>query len=791
MLRRFLVFLSVFIFMAFCLHSEDLIAQGKGSTRDEALNMAWSDMASKAGVSVEGSSDIFIHGRNNGEYENTATVDNAISINYEFTLYGANIETNINRAGEYVVKVTVPENMASAYLQECNQLYPVINKIYKSIYGSFLASLNLKLTELSDLQVLLNLVKSYNAYAKFSIMLNPSLASEIKILPITEGQINADIQTKLTGERNSLAYQSEIQRVLQEAGQLSEEEEKAFADMNRELAENAQLQSKMEKERYEALKVQLQGGLDSTLAMLENAEEIGMAESEFSLTDLIIQVEARRNVFSIMLNEMDEELTSVYDAMEEESKEYYDRRMAEDYPDNDKNFFGFVKSSEKKKREEGVKYSIKETIQPKYIEQAKNIYQIYATHLVEFSEEVREDITAINKDTFTLTTNDSEVAVAITSYNDDTNCFSGYVDVTIGNDTIRLTLEIPYTVWTGNPVPSYKNLDAYQLFRANISDWLDILRSNSSLIYLSIKFNVGVSMKASEYVINFVSFNVGRLDTLGNGELYEIPLGLTSTLSYTPSVNMEVFSPSSRKANNMIALFKEESEEILNNLFIEYGIRQEMTAQEHDDSFTDDTPVTYEKSIEKENITEEVIEQEYAEKENRIMEEPPKPNKDLWRFPLSFFISYNGRNFSDLETFGMGGAVGARYILGGKDFSGLHFATDFDLNIEYLLGFKDEDEEGDVVVEEKNSPAGMDVNAQIGVGALYFFSDLSSVSAFANVNLGYNGAYNVFNIGVEAQVEVQTTDSFLMGVSFLYPFYCSSPTVGIPMKIMAFVGFSL
>ena len=139
----------------------------------------------------------------------------------------------------------------------------------------------------------------------------------------------------------------------------------------------------------------------------------------------------------------------------------------------------------------------------------------------------------------------------------------------------------------------------------------------------------------------------------------------------------------------------------------------------------------------------------------------------------------------------MGGAVGARYILGGKDFSGLHFATDFDLNIEYLLGFKDEDEEGDVVVEEKNSPAGMDVNAQIGVGALYFFSDLSSVSAFANVNLGYNGAYNVFNIGVEAQVEVQTTDSFLMGVSFLYPFYCSSPTVGIPMKIMAFVGFSL
>ena len=568
--RKCIAFLMLLALILSSSFADDFTAVGFGETVSDARSDALSTLAGQISTNV---STLVMTSSYEKDGENAVEQYGSSSLQAsEFDLVGYSFGVPERMEdGLWRVEAVLPEASASEYYARLDELSVTIAEQFGELGN--LADLD----SVSYVQIdqLIDLLDEYESNRIVATSLDRSLSSSVPELPVSRSQVEAQRNAKLYAEETSIDQQLEQYDISAAFGLLTDEMERERQDLETRLSE---LRSDNEA-RIQALHEQTQARLAelSGIAVPElDAEAEDEAFSQVSRAiDSIMRLSqglsAAKRTGSDAIERLDEEYSK-------EAEAYIAELMARPHAAIELDANGKPTATAISRRRAGAENEVRKTILPQYSQEINRQFGTLLDMMASNIKQIASVAQSIIGYDFILSSAQQDVSVAITDYDSEAGAFLGYAQVNIGGQDHRIDFSIPYADWSGENIPTYNDFFAYEEYLFVASQWINMLKDNTSLFILELGTSIQYDPIGYGIYMRIDSFSVTRRDT---GEriisdrrldesinLIELPFDLDALFDFSFSLDQDMQTGFNYKANASAV----RSEEHLDDIVDLYGL---------------------------------------------------------------------------------------------------------------------------------------------------------------------------------------------------------------------------
>lgn len=529
-MRRLILMLAALVFVCVSLFA-DISGTGYGETEKEAVENARADLSSRFTINV--TSLLFTEDSDDGE----GTVSSSMSANsFQSTsleLLGVVESIRSSEDGLYVATCTIPESALPLYETQLESLYTTVEYLLKQTE-------NTKDTEVKK-NLYLQLIQDIRKYESYQIIvqtMDPGNAVANKNVSSSSTIVQNEYQGFLIIEYNSLETSILDLQQQYDLGILSIEGQRELAEKQKQIEENRKEQEEMEASLNEKYNAQTEEFIQSFSLSLMNTE----SKSTESVADLINKIEANRSTFSAIKNDVYKKLSEYEREYEREIANARNEAARKPYTSAEL-YMGQPTKAALDFRQRELNSELAD-LRVYYSRLSTNEYKNAFTQLTNIADYAFAYIDELNTKAFTVNSFAPEVTTKIDSYALNAELWSGIATITIGNASTDLYFKLPYEAFTGETVPSSRDVAEYQAYIARVDDLTEFLTEYPDVYSIELKYNISTD-GSSEYEVEFLSYSI-TVNRNGQDEvIYSERISQSDTIRYSSSVNFNDFTVNS------------------------------------------------------------------------------------------------------------------------------------------------------------------------------------------------------------------------------------------------------
>ncbi len=537
--KRILSAILLILLIALPASAADITETASGATEAEAIAAVDSLLAQRIATNTAAQQDTIV---SDDGSESTAYMSIRAKSTYDADFLGAVLDTEKLSDGTWTATKTIPESSYPLYRSRVEESAAIINRIYRSIEKSGTITR-------SDYTRISSQLSDYEVNSIVMRMLDSE--ADVPSVPTNSTDIEAMYQSSLERERNQtettvrgLQLQSELGIITAE-GQASLDKALQELQANRNeqnaLRQAQALEAERERESFNESQRALMEAFSGSTATTTDYDE------DDSASGMINEIEALKNTFSSYKGQMQMTIDNFQSQLDREISNERSAILDEPYLPIELDGRGRPRKEVTEAREAAVD-EVTAELTSAYMDQANSAYADSVVHLGEISKRAAQAIEDINDASFSLSTPSPAVSASIESFNLTDLIWNGTANITIGNQSIELDFEIPFSAWTGTDV---KEGESYYEYRTEIQDWSTILSTYPYSYSLSIDYTIRAYADESAYRVRFSHYTVTRTDT--GKVVYSSDTDQEQLLEYDSSIDFsnvsmdsELISPANR-----------------------------------------------------------------------------------------------------------------------------------------------------------------------------------------------------------------------------------------------------